>query len=56
VAGGALSVEMDPATGVIVAVLGSRFFDDPQRRRRWLARERSGAREWARRIGFEVGW
>ena len=30
-AGGALSIEMDPATGVIVAVLGSRFLDDPQR-------------------------
>ena len=40
-AGGALSIDMDPATGVIVAVLGSRFLDDPNERRRWLAAERA---------------
>ena len=39
---------------MIVAVLGSRFLDDPNERRRWLAAERAAAREWAQRLGFEA--
>ena len=54
-AGGALSVEMDPATGV-----DRRRARVPLPRRSAASagggspRERAGAREWAQRVGFEV--
>ena len=50
-AGGALCAELDPATGVVTAVLGSRFLDDPHRRQVWCARELAAAREWSQRVG-----
>jgi hypothetical protein len=46
-AGGALSVELDPATGAVTGVLGSRFLTEPGRRREWLTAERAAARAWA---------
>ena len=46
-AGGALSVELDPATGAVTGVLGSRFLAEPGRRREWLTAELAAARAWA---------
>jgi hypothetical protein len=46
-AGGALCVELDPVTGAVTGVLGSRFLADPQRRRAWVAAELEAARTWA---------
>jgi hypothetical protein len=46
-AGGALCVELDPATGAVTGVLGSRFLADSRRRRAWLASELAAARAWA---------
>jgi hypothetical protein len=50
-AGGALSVELDPDRGTVTAVLGSRFLDDPRRRRDWLAREWGAAHAWLDQVG-----
>jgi hypothetical protein len=49
-AGGALCVELDPATGAVLGVLGSRFLAETRRRRAWLATELAAARAWAEQI------